>query len=86
MECWKDVLRISKPPITTRSKLDPNRAIEDAAQGSPEAEAAYNEFHDTIRRVQVPPQCMVAVPSLSVIFAFVSVFVVATVCQAQLLL
>lgn len=35
-----------------RSKLDPNRAIEDAAQGSPEAEAAYNEFHDTIRRVQ----------------------------------
>jgi len=35
-----------------RSKLDPNRAIEDAAQGSPEAEAAYREFHATIRRVQ----------------------------------
>ena len=38
----------------SRSKLDPNRAIEDAAQGSPEAEAAYREFHATIRRVQVP--------------------------------
>ena len=37
----------------SRSKLDPNRAIEDAAQGSPEAEAAYREFHATIRRVQV---------------------------------
>jgi len=36
-----------------RSQLDPNRPIEDAAQGSPEAEAAYREFHDTIRRVQV---------------------------------
>jgi len=36
-----------------RSKLDPNRAIEDAAQGSPDAEAAYKEFHATIRRVQV---------------------------------
>merc|ERR1712216_935794 len=35
-----------------RSKLDPNRAIEDAAQGSPDAEAAYREFHATIRRVQ----------------------------------
>jgi len=35
-----------------RSQLDPNRAIEDAAQGSPEAEAAYREFHSTIRRVQ----------------------------------
>merc|ERR1712055_744542 len=35
-----------------RSKLDPNRAIEDAAQGSPDAEAAYKEFHATIRRVQ----------------------------------
>jgi len=35
-----------------RSHLDPNRPIEDAAQGSPEAEAAYKEFHATIRRVQ----------------------------------
>ena len=40
--------------LFSRSKLDPNRAIEDAAQGSPDAEAAYKEFHATIRRVQVP--------------------------------
>ena len=39
--------------LISRSKLDPNRAIEDAAQGSPDAEAAYREFHATIRRVQV---------------------------------
>ena len=31
-----------------RSKMDPNRPIDRAAQGNPEAELAYNEFHDYI--------------------------------------
>lgn len=32
-----------------RVKLDPNREIVEAAQGDPEAEIAWNEFHDYIR-------------------------------------
>jgi len=35
-----------------RSKLDANRPIEDAAQGSAGAEAAYTEFHETIERTK----------------------------------
>merc|ERR1712106_10278 len=36
-----------------RSKMDPNRVIEDAAQGSKWAIEAYNVYHDTIRKAKL---------------------------------
>jgi len=35
-----------------RSRMDPNREIEEAAQGNKAAMAAYKEFHDTIREAK----------------------------------
>lgn len=35
-----------------RRKLDPNREIEEAAQGSPYAEQAWHEFHDWVRQAR----------------------------------
>merc|ERR1712106_570204 len=35
-----------------RSKMDPNRVIEDAAQGSDGATEAYNTYHDTIKKAK----------------------------------
>lgn len=35
-----------------RSKMDPNREINDAAQGNSEAIAAYNDYHNTIEQAK----------------------------------
>jgi hypothetical protein len=37
--------------ILDRSHLDPNRDIDQAAQGNAEAEDAYNLFHSTVQNV-----------------------------------
>ena len=36
-----------------RSKMDPNRVIDDAAQGSTGAIEAYNTYHDTIAKAKL---------------------------------